>query len=243
MTHAEMNELYDLYSLGVLSFEESVEIDTHLAEGCEYCLGHIRDSVNFTSGLSALAETVAAPATLKERVLSSVRLRSAKQTNRQWMAGLSALAAAFVGVALFSVWSVSHSQDVKRQLGIVSDERDQLRSALQILTEQQTRTVRFGNSENPAHGWLFVNRDSGFVFVGADLPQISSEKTFELWFIPVKGNPAPANLFRTGRDGRVVLTSKTGIGSGQYAAVAVTVEPKQGSTAPTTKPFLVVPLS
>jgi hypothetical protein len=45
MTHAEMNELYDLYALGALEVEPASEIDKHIAEGCEYCVDHLHRSV------------------------------------------------------------------------------------------------------------------------------------------------------------------------------------------------------
>ena len=37
MTHEEMSEIYELYSLGVLGGEEKDEIEEHLARGCPEC--------------------------------------------------------------------------------------------------------------------------------------------------------------------------------------------------------------
>jgi anti-sigma-K factor RskA len=243
VTHEEMNELYELYSLGVLEYQEAVEIDSHIADGCEYCQERIQEAVNFTTGLSGLVELVQPPARLRKRVLASVQPERVAAPIRSWIAAFSLLAAACAGLIIFAVWSVRDSRDTKAELERAVGERNQLRSALQILTEQQTRTVRFGQTGDSVHGWLFVNRDTGFVFVGSNLPQITSDRTFELWLVPGKGNPAPAGLFRPSRDGQFVLTSQTRITPAQYAAVAVSVEPKSGSAAPTTKPFLIVPLT
>jgi hypothetical protein len=241
MTHAEMNELYELYSLGVLEFESAVQIDAHIAEGCEYCLERTREAVDFTAGFSGMAELVSPPAALRRRVLASVQPEKSA-SSRSWIAGFALLAAACAGLVVFSVWSVQKSHDSAAALERAVGERNQLRAALQILTEQQTRTVRFGERADSAHGWLFVNRDSGFVFVGSNLPEIASDRTFELWLVPAKGNPAPAGLFRPDNKGQFVLTSQTPITPSQYAAVAVSIEPRNGSSAPTTKPFLIVPL-
>lgn len=243
MTHAEMNELYELYSLGVLDFREAVEIDSHVADGCEYCAQRIREAVNFTSGLSGLAEAVQLPPSLRKRVLASVQPAKTAAQTRAWIAAFSLAAAACAGLLIFSLSAVQDSRTTKAELERAVGEKNQLQSALQILTEQQTRTVRFGQTGDAPHGWLFVNRDTGFVFVGSNLPQIASDRTFELWLVPGKGNPAPAGLFRPNREGRFVLTSQTPLAPAEYAAVAVSVEPRAGSTAPTTKPFLIVPLS
>ena len=243
MTHSEMDELYELYSLGALDFKDAVQIDQHVVDGCEYCLARIHDAVDFTAGLSGLAETVTPAPEVKARIMQSIRpeKRSGRQTG--WIAGFALAAAACVALGIFSLSSMQHARNSEDELSRVAGERNQLRSALQILTEQQTRTVRFGQSADSPHGWLFVNRDSGFVFVGSQLPNIADDRTFELWLIPPKGNPAPAGLFRPNSSGQFVLTSQTPITAAQYAAVAVTVEPRSGSTGPTTKPFLIVPLS
>lgn len=244
MTHPEMDELYELYSLGALDFNDAVQIDEHVVEGCEYCLAHIREAVTFTTGFSGLADMVEPPPGLKSRILRSIEPENAAAPAApRWWAGFAVLAAACVALGIFSFWSVQQSHEVRAQLGRAVGERNQLRAALQILTEQQTRTVRFGQSGDSPHGWLFVNRDSGFVFVGSRLPEIASDRTFELWLVPGKGNPAPAGLFRPNASGQFVLTSQTPITPAQYAAIAVSVEPRAGSSAPTTKPFLIVPLS
>ena len=54
MTHAEMNELYELYALGVLEPELASEIDRHLDEQCAYCQEHVGAAFQV---MAALAET------------------------------------------------------------------------------------------------------------------------------------------------------------------------------------------
>jgi Anti-sigma-K factor rskA len=242
MTHAEMNELYELYSLGALDHDDAVRLDEHVAQGCEYCLEHIVDAVNFTAQLSGMAELVPPRAGMRKRVMACVQPEKSTGS-RSWIAGFALLAAACACLAVFSFWSVQQARDRGAELQRVLEERNQLRGALQILTEQQTRTVRFGETGKAAHGWLFVNRETGFVFVGSNLPQVAEDRVFELWLVPSKGSPAPAGLFRPDSTGQFVLTSRMQITPSQYTAVAVSVEPRSGSNAPTTKPLLIVPLS
>jgi hypothetical protein len=119
-------------------------------------------------------------------------------------------------------------------------ERNQLRSALELMSRPETRAVQFGNLENAPRGRVFVSATGGVVFVGTHLPTLPENKTFELWVVPASGAPQPAGVFRPTRTGEAVdVASANASGA---AAVAVSVEPLAGSNAPTTKPFLIVPL-
>jgi anti-sigma-K factor RskA len=90
---------------------------------------------------------------------------------------------------------------------------------------------------------VFVNPRGGLVVVGSDLPSIAEDRVFQLWLIPAKGAPQPAGLFHADPAGEFVHVSTEPVDTSAVAAVAVTVEPRGGSKAPTTKPFIVVPLA
>lgn len=240
MTHAEMSELYELYALGVLEPELASEIERHLDEQCEFCTEHLSAAVALTAALASVAEPEAPPAGLRERVLSSVRRPKAA---RRWSFAVVALAAACVALVAFSVASRLTMQQMQAQLAALTEERNQLRSAVEILSRPETRAVEFGKTENVAHGRVLVNRNGGFVFVGSQLPLLASNQTFELWLVPASGAaPQPAGLFRPDQSGNSVHVSPTAVDSRTTKAVAVSVEPRQGSNAPTTQPILVVPL-
>jgi anti-sigma-K factor RskA len=188
--------------------------------------------------LSALAEPVKPPKALRQRVLSSVRPPA---RSHKWTFALAALSLACLALVILSLWSTAEMQRMRQQLSSVIGERDELRSAIELLSRSDTRTVQFGRAENVPHGRVLVNRTGGLVFVGSQLPALDADKTFELWLIPAQGAPQAAGLFRPNASGESVHISTAGVGSAT-AAVAVSVEPRQGSRAPTTKPILVVPL-
>ncbi len=238
MKHAEMDGLYELYVLGVLESEEAAEIDAHLHDQCAYCLEHVREALQTAAGLSALAEPAKPPKALRQRVLSSLRPPA---RSRKWTFALAALSVACVALIAFSLWSTTEMQRMREQLSSLRGERDELRSAIQLLTRPDTRAVQFGRAENVPHGRVLVNRTGGLVFVGSQLPSLTGDKTFELWLVPAKGAPQPAGLFRPNASGESVHISTEGV-STATAAVAVSIEPRQGSSAPTTTPIIVVPL-
>ncbi len=240
MTHAEMEEVYELYALGVLEPEAAAEIERHLEERCEYCTEHVSTALRMTAALAGIAEPAVPPARLRKRVLSSIGPRKA---DRRWSFAVVGLAAACLALLALSIASRISMREMQTQLAALTDERDQLRSAVEILSRPETRTVEFGTTDNVAHGRVLVNRKGGFVFVGSQLPPIGNDQTFELWLVPASGAaPQPAGLFRPGSSGNSVHVTSTPVDARTTKAVAVSIEPRQGSSAPTTKPILVVPL-
>jgi anti-sigma-K factor RskA len=239
MTHTEMDELYELYALGALEPELTSEIDEHLREQCSYCLEHVSDASRLSAALAGIAEQRQPPDSLRDRVLASV---APVRRSRNWMPVVAGLAAACIALLVFSLWSGRQAASMRDQLAALRGERDQLRAALEIMGRSETRTVQFGRTEDVPHGRVFVNPRSGLVFVGAQLPQLASDRTFELWLIPRAGAPRPAGLFRPNVAGRSVNVSSIPVDASETKAVAVSVEPREGSSAPTTTPILVVPL-
>ena len=240
MTHAEMNELYELYALGVLEPEAAAEIERHLEEQCEHCKARLGTALAVGAALAGLAEPAVPPARLRQRVLSSI---SPQKTTRRWNFAVVALSAACLALLLFSIASRVAMRQMQAQVAALTEERNQLRSAVEILSRPGTRTVGFGTTENVAHGRVLVNPNGGFVFVGSQLPRLGTDQTFELWLVPASGAaPQPAGLFRPDPSGNSVHVSPTAVDAATTKAVAVSIEPRAGSSAPTTTPIVVVPL-
>lgn len=239
MTHAEMDELYELYVLGALEPEPALEIEAHLRENCAHCAERVGEALQTAAALSALAEPVKPPKSLRDRVVSSV---GPVKRSRNWTLVLAALCAACLALLVFSLWSSDEMRRMREQLSAVRGERDELRSAIVLLTRSDTRAVQFGHAEDAPHGRVLVSRTGGLVFVGSQLPPLGADKTFELWLIPAKGAPQAAGVFRPNPSGESVHISPVPVDASNTSAVAVSIEPRQGSTAPTTKPIVVVPI-
>lgn len=239
MNHSEMDELYELYVLGVLEPEQAAEIDAHVRDECPYCREHIRKALATTAALSGLAEQKTPPPPLRGRVLGSVAAPQPRKTySRLLVAALSAACLALVG---FSIWSGIQIVSLGNRVGTLTAQRDQLRAAAEVLSQPAAQKIAFAGTVNSPHGRVFVS-PNGFVFVASQMPGLPSNSTFELWIIPVKGAPQPAGLFRSNPAGNSVRVGLQHVNIAQVKAFAVTVEPRHGSQAPTTKPFLILPL-
>lgn len=240
MTHADMDDLYELYALGALELDQAVEIDKHVTDHCDYCLKHIQDAVTSTAMLSGMQDATEPPSRVRQRLMASIAQPKVARRGFNWIVPVFATAC----IVLFgvSVWSWVSLEQTGSRLTAVSRERRQLREALEVLSSSQPTLVHYGKSGQPS-GTVFFNQSGGFVVIGSRLPEIASDKIFELWVIPKKGAPIPAGLFRgEGEAHSFVHAYSEPINVGEVGAVAVTVEPKEGSVAPTTKPFLVVPI-
>lgn len=237
MTHADMDDLYELYVLGALEAELANEIDAHLAENCAHCLSAVDYAVDTTIELAGLADPVTPPQEVRKRLLASV-----KPASRRTSIFVPILIAATLVLLALSLWSIQRNYQTEARLRQVVFERNRLRTAVSILAHAQTRTVEFGHSDFVTHGRVLLSPDGGLVVVGSDMPTLAQDKAFELWLIPAKGNPIPAGVFRSDRDGGFLHVAPQIINPAEVSAVAVTVEPRNGSAAPTTKPFLIVKL-
>lgn len=270
MTHAEMDELYELYAMGALEPELAAEIEQHLREGCLYCQEHVNEASEFVVALAGMAEPAQPRAELRERVLASVRpprIVTPQKRWKGWSFAFAALCAACAFLAVFLMETrtelqstrdellatrsdrdrlrsalASVNSSVRSQLAALTGQRDQLLSALAIIRRPDTQSIRFGTAAVP-HGWVFANRQGGLVMIGTQLPRVSNDRTLELWLVPKTGSPQPAGLFRpSDAAGDAVHVSSLAVDPAQIKAVAVSDEPRAGSNAPTTKPFLLVPL-
>lgn len=239
--HPEINdEIYELYALGVLEPDESELISTHLQENCEYCRVKMQTASRVIAAMAGMAEQVQPPASLRRRVLASV---APPRRSNTWLYVAAGLAAACIALIAFAIWAGQENQTLRGQVAAMRVERNELRSALELMSRPETRAVQFGNIENAPHGRVFVSGTGGVVFIGTHLPELPQNRTFELWVIPAKGSPLPAGVFRPNPTGEAVDIASANVNASRAAAVAVSVEPLAGSSAPTTKPFLIVPLS
>ena len=252
MTHEELSEMYELYALGVLTADEKDEIDEHLGRGCTECSVGIHRALELNAIIATLPDQVNPPKRLRKRVLASV---GAKTATSPWTS-VWAVAAATLAIAIVIVGlkTTSDLDETRRQLRASNAERDQVRrelqasqgqlttvqAALQFLNEPETVQATFGGTQTlPPRGRIFVNPNRGVLLIASNLPPVPAGRTYEMWVVPKKGNPVPAGLFQPDTQGNALHLLAGPVNRAQTAAIAVSVEPESGSSAPTTKPLIV----
>jgi anti-sigma-K factor RskA len=239
MTHEELQDLYELYVLGVLDGEEKTEVDQHLATECPQCQAGVQAALRFSSLLGTLPETVEPSRGLRRRVLASVGLES--KAGRLWLGALTALSACLlIGVVVLSMDDTRRKDElaaVQSQLRLASNDRARIDAVLRFLNEPGTEQVVFGTGQvQPPRGRIFIN-PRGVALIAANLPPAPSGKIYEMWLVPKTGTPVPAGLFQSDAQGNALYMRTGPVDLTGTKAIAVSVEPAAGSQTPTTVVF------
>ncbi|HEX4133426.1 MAG TPA: anti-sigma factor [Bryobacteraceae bacterium] len=232
MTCDQLRQDYTSYALGIAEDPERSEIAGHLARNCPECISGMASAMATVTAISGAVPIKDPPKDLRKRIMATVR--KAPRRSR------AAVFLPWAITAAMSIALVAIGVSGRRQIGDTA----RLQRALSILNDPATRDVSFGETEKPSKGRVFVS-PKGVVLIAAGLPRIDTNRTFELWLIPAKGNPVPSGLFQSLPDATAVFVRLGPIDpglTGKGAAVAVTVEPEGGSKQPTTTPFIVTKL-
>jgi hypothetical protein len=219
---------YTAWALGIAGEPERSEIAAHLARQCPNCVPGVSSALTTVAAMSGAVKVSQPPDRLRKRIMASIE----RQPSRLRLGTFLPWAiTAMVSVALLAIGITGRR---------TSGDTPRLQQALSILNDPSTRDISFGETEKPSRGRVFVSPSKGVVFIGASLPSIGTDKTFELWILPAKGNPVPAGLFRSQSDATAVYVHPGPVEN--VSGIAVTVEPTGGSAQPTTTPFIVTKL-
>lgn len=247
MTCEELRNEYELYALGLSEGAEREELEAHLGRKCPQCGPGVSAALETVTAMALLAEPETPPARLRRRVMAAVGV---EVETRGWFSWQVLLPAA-VALGALLLWVQSRSQLDERQTELAqaraqvaqqAEELGQLRPVLAFLNQPDTKLVNFGaGAPAPPKGSILVNPRTGVLVMASNLPVLGPDRTYQLWLIPKGGAPQPAGLFRSAANG-TALYSRPGAVAADTAAVAVSVEPVAGSTAPTTTPIIVAPV-
>ena len=252
MNAEEIHDLAAAYALDAVDDRERVLFEAHLA-GCEPCRREVQELSEAAGTLSEdLAETP--PAGLRERLLQQVahepqqtslagggadvpsgellsldRVRRSDVRRRgSRLSGwpLAAAAAAVIGVGTVVAVQVLPEDDPGAALATQVLEADDARRSTERL-ENATLTVVSAAS---------VGRS---VLVAEDLPELSADQDYQLWFVGEDGSVTSAGLIEDDAPlVEVLLEDEVAAAVG----VAITVEPTGGVEQPSTAPLVVVPV-
>ena len=216
--HARWHDDIAAYSLGSLGPEDAEALERHLA-GCEEC----RERLEWLSpAVGVLAESVPRvdpPAGLKRRVMADVgadatsRRRSARW---DWLRNLPLRpAAALAAIAILAAGIGGYA--LRGGDGTVTDRGSAAGVVATLEHDEGSGTLQL-----------------------TGLRQLDSEHLYQAW-IQRDREIQPSSLFAPHADG----SASTAIPAGLEGAneVMVTVEPRQGSTAPSSAPLIRIPVN
>jgi hypothetical protein len=237
----DITDAFELYALGLAEDEESREIEAHLARRCETCQANLREALAVNALMLASVPQSKPRAQLKRRILAGFGIEPMRWG---WLGALAA--ACMAALAAWLSIQERHRADelarARQDLLAVRAERDRLQQIFGFLDQPDTRQVNFGQAQaRGPRGAVLVNPKLGVLLV-ANLPPLPSGRTYEMWVIPKRGAPRPAGLFDAAPDGSALHVLSGPLDAASLGAVEVSVEPQNGSPAPTTTLIIVAML-
>ncbi len=100
-------------------------------------------------------------------------------------------------------------------------------------------TLSAAKAPQPEGKAIYARDRRSLIFIASNMPTLPPQKTYELWLIPVSGAPIPSGLFTPDAHGSATVINPPLPAGVEAKTFAITVEPQQGSSAPTTTPIMV----
>ncbi len=245
--HPTRDEDFDLLALGALEGEEKQALETHVAS-CADCARKLAEARGRVAMLSLAAPPLAPSAAVKQRLMAQIRSEAepARQPRvapesasaafgRWWNAILVPAAIALAALTIF-LWHENRALD--RQLAALRASMDQQQHELheasevaELMTLQNTITVPLAQQSGMPKGAAHVmyNAKMGMLMYDGEIAPAPAAKTYQLWLVPVKGNPISCGVF-TGQADHWMTKVPEGVPPKWFQ---VTLEPAGGMPHPT----------
>jgi anti-sigma-K factor RskA len=233
MNDSTLFDLIPAYALGALSDDERAQVEAFLTES-EEARTELRLYQAMLTGMATTVPPRKAPAHLTDDFRQRLSAGPAiipiapRQISRtRWLTALAAILVVAIGL-LFVLRSTQ--TDTNQQV------------IQQILNDGSATKVALLPKSSATGSITFVSVPSGKQAVlNAQLPPLPDQQQYQLWYI--KGSqPDPSVTFDGTQNTTPVLVPAPDPSKG-YDTVAITVEPRGGSKAPTNPPIFVGTLS
>lgn len=242
--HEQFADDLALYALGALSGEEKISLEKHLQE-CASCRRELEQLRGDAALLALSTSGPRPPARSKTRLMDAIGKEPRTQPVRSrlnWWAILGWTAAAVMLV--FVVGVTRHNKRLSSTIAelssMVEKERvsgDEARRVADVLHASDAMPYEIlpvsMKTKMPGGKAIYSRDRSGLVFVATNLQPIPAQKAYELWLIPMKGAPIPAGMFKPDSHGMAMVMNPPLPAGVEAKAFAITIEPEQGSSAPT----------
>ena len=252
--HPIRAEEFDLFALGVFPSEESASIQAHI-NSCPECARKLAEARGRIA-LLALAAPPQSPSTVvKQRLLAKVRAEKSStvapvqvpetRPSARWWNTIWAPAAVALVIATIFLWIGDRRldqqlQQIQQATQIYQAQTEHAQALVNVLAAQDTVTVKLDATPAMPKAWGSVkyNPRMGMMCYTTDLPEPPPDKVYQMWAVPVTGNPVSAGVFMPAAAHNRQMLAKVPTGM-DCKWFCVTVEPKGGKSAPTGPKVLV----
>ncbi len=172
------------------------------------------------------------------------------------IAAAIAIVGLLVGMIVFWRRDLRMQRDIARltrernrtqdQLAREREARAKERDAIALLNSRETRKMELAGTQtaqNARGTFVFDPQTGRAMLLTEGLPVTPADKAYEVWFIPKGHTPMPGKMFTVDSSGHAMVSGEIPLEARANAVIAITLEPKKGSAAPTSAIYLGSPSS
>jgi hypothetical protein len=273
MEHQEYKELLAISALDALDGTDALHLEAHLQTcvECRGEIAEFRDAAGLLAHAAPMqapgedlraqilagARAEGRPARPIEQPSNVTPISKPRESgySNQWLRIAAILllvagAVVLIGMLLFSRSEMSALQAEievqKLELNREREARLQDQKALALLMSRDAKTIQLAGTQTAQRAramFVFDQKSGRAVLMTDGLPMTSAEKAYEVWFIPKGRAPMPGKVFTVDPSGHAMIADQMPSEAMKDAVIAITVEPKSGSAAPTGPIYLASPAS
>jgi RNA polymerase sigma-70 factor, ECF subfamily len=221
-------DLFELYVMGLLEDPGRTRIDEDLRQNDPEARGRLREALGMNTALALLAPPVEPSKQLRRRIMS---IADPDKSRWLWTLGWVLLSSGLIAGLIYTSFQ-RHELEIKESVE---------RTSLDFISLPETRLFHAGGPSGPA-AKVFVN-PTGILLAGANLQLPETGGRFALWLLPREGASRPAGMFIPQPGGSALHFHAGGVDMSTLSGFALTVEPSEESSAPTSAPVLLIPVS
>jgi anti-sigma-K factor RskA len=231
--HAPFLENIPAYAIGALDADETVALESHL-ETCASCRTELAEYHVLSESLLTATPPKQPSPVLRKRLQSQLPGPQVSDRPRFFLS-FSRLAWGLAVIALLVLNFASFIQlrQIRNQQAALAGQFENAQAALAILSSPDVMMLPI--SGETVTGTLLLDRERNqAVLVARDLPKLSERQIYQIWLVRPDGERDSAGLFRP-EIGQSYTTQSIQISQplSSYLGIGVTVEPANGSDAPT----------
>jgi len=223
------------YVLGALAPHERAALEQHLA-GCAACEQEVRSLQRVADALARSVPQATPPPYLRDRVLAAVGAHPERRVSSDPFKSPSPRVNKWLPIAALLVLAVGAGAYALR----LQARLDKATTAMAVLAAPDLARIDLaGQPVAPAASARALwSRQRGMVFTASNLPQLPAGRVYQVWVVTAQG-PVSAGLLEPDPQGRALQVFTTPPDIAAPVAVAVTLEPVGGVSAPTGDKVLV----
>jgi hypothetical protein len=248
--HAQFAEDLALYAMGALDDQQCPELQAHLG-ACGECRREL-EALRGDMALLALSATGPQPPQRSRQRLMDAFAAKPREAPKaappppgrawpRWLFWVPLAASLLLAFHTVFLWQAHQRarRDYEKLQAQLQDERQRNTHAKAVWDMINSRTVQrmtLVSVSKPPQPQVktFYEKNSGHVLLLAtSMEPIPDDKVYELWLMPMSGEPMPAGTFRVESDGSAMMLHSMETEGIEAKGFAVTVEPLRGSKNPT----------